>query len=257
MAYNKNFDDYYFAIYGSRWETLRKSLLEDTKTVAFSDGLLRSYNLDYASVLVAYSLRLPESGTILDACAAPGGKSLVILSRMNSKHQLLANDFSTERRRRLLNVLNEYVKLERRSMVNVSGFDTATLGSKKTEHGRFSAILLDAPCSSERHVIQNKKALSEWTSARPRFLAQRQWALISSSFLLLKNESSLVYSTCAISIEENDGVISRLIKKYKGAVLLDEPDFSEGEKTHFGRIILPDVCCGMGPIYIARFRKSI
>ena len=144
---------------------------------------------------------------------------------------------------------------EKRSMVNVSGFDAAALGAKKSEHGRFVGILLDVPCSSERHVIQSEKALSEWMPARPRFLARRQWALLSAAFLLLKSGGSLVYSTCAISKEENDGVIARLMNKYKDSVLLDAPDFTEGEKTLFGRIILPDVSDGMGPMYIARFRK--
>ena len=256
MVINENFENYYSSLYGDRWENLRKSLLEEAKTVDFSDGLTKAYRLDYASVLAAMSLRIGDSGIILDACAAPGGKSLVLLSRMNKNVSLLSNELSAERRRRLLNVLNEHLDSEKRSLVNVSGFDAAALGAKKSEHERFDGILLDVPCSSERHVIQNTKALSEWTKARPRFLSRRQWSLLSSSFLLLKSGGSLVYSTCAVSNEENDGVVSRLMQKYKDRVLLDEVDFTEGEKTIFGRIILPDICYGMGPMYIARFRKT-
>jgi 16S rRNA (cytosine1407-C5)-methyltransferase len=230
-------------------------LLEDAALVPFGHGLSMPYLLNHASVLAALALRLPEAGTVLDACAAPGGKSLVIASGLGDGQRLLANDLSSERRGRLALVLDEHLDAEKRQRVRVSGFDAARLAGRQSERGRFAGILLDAPCSSERYVLRNEKALSEWTSARPRYLAQRQWALFSAAFLLLAPGASLVYATCAISPEENDGVVSRLMKKYKDEVTLDAPEFKEGEKTAFGRLILPDETGGMGPMYIARVRK--
>ena len=105
-------------------------------------------------------------------------------------------------------------------------------------------------------MIQSPKALAEWTPARPRSLSLRQWSLLSAAFLLLKPGGSLVYATCAITAEENDGPVSRLLSKYAGQIEPDEPDFSAGEKTEFGRLILPDESQGMGPMYVARFRKT-
>jgi 16S rRNA (cytosine1407-C5)-methyltransferase len=255
MGINDSFEAYYTSLYGKRWENLRKSLFEKVETISFNQGLKMPYIMDRASVLAAQALHLPEEGIVLDACAAPGGKSLVIASAMNYKLRLLANEFSGERRRRLVKVLNEHLDEERRTRVTVSGFDAATLGGRKTEFGRFRGVLLDVPCSSERHVIQNEKSLGAWKTARPRFLAHRQWALLSAAFLVLQPGTSLVYVTCALSFEENDGVVSRLLKKYKDEVLIDKPDFQEGENTAFGRIILPDVSGGMGPMYVARFKK--
>jgi 16S rRNA (cytosine1407-C5)-methyltransferase len=249
------FNAYYKNIYGSRWNTLKEALLESSSPFAFSDGLCTSYMMDEASVIAAKTLKLPDEGIILDACAAPGGKSLVIASSMNDEVSLLSNEFSSERRRRLVNVLDEYLPPEKRSRVQVSGFDAASQGGRKTERERFSAIMLDVPCSSERHVLGNAKALSEWTEARPKFLSSRQWALLSSAFLLLKPGASLVYSTCSITPSENDAVAERLIKKYKDSVCIDKPDFSAGEETQFGRIILPDHDNNLGPMYVARFRK--
>ena len=72
---------------------------------------------------------------------------------------------------------------------------------------------------------------------------------------MLQPGASLVYVTCAISEEENDGVASRLLNKYRDEALPDEPDFPEGEKTALGRLILPDVSGGIGPLYLALFRK--
>jgi len=252
---NKAFEAYYQNLWGCRWAKLRESLLLPAASFPYGDGLDKPYIMDRASILAAGSLRLPASGIVLDACAAPGGKSLVLASRMGSGVRLLCNELSGDRRRRLLRVLDEHLGGEKRRQVTVSGFDAAALGGNKAEWNRFDAILLDAPCSSERHVIQNPKALSEWKEARPRYLSRRQWSLLSAAFLLLKPGGSLVYATCALTPEENDGPVSRLFSKYAGLLAPDEPDFPEGEKTRWGRLILPDVSGGMGPMYVARFRK--
>jgi 16S rRNA (cytosine1407-C5)-methyltransferase len=257
MKPNEDFDDYYQALYGGRWINLRKALLEKSPSVPFDNSRLVSpYYMDPASVRAAESLRLTESGTILDACAAPGGKSLVIASSLPQGAFLRANELSRERRRRLLKVLDSHLSGETRVRVTVSGFDAAALGGKAACRETFSGVLLDAPCSSERHVIQNEKALSLWTAARPRFLARRQWALLSSCFLMLEPGASLVYATCALSAEENDGVAEKLLAKYGDGAVLDPPCFPEGEQTRFGRIILPDYSGGSGPLYVARFLKK-
>ena len=256
---NQKFEDYYGSIYGARWPLLRESLLSPVKAVPFNRGLKKPYMMDRASIIAAESLRLPESGLVLDACAAPGGKSLVLVSRMKDSSTLVSNEFSAERRRRLSKVLDEHLAEDKRRQIKITGFNAARLGRKKSIC--YDAILLDVPCSSERHVITDKKALEQWTPARPRFLCARQWSLLSAAFLILKEGGSLVYSTCAISAAENDGVVSRLLKKYGSRVIMDEPDFSEsgiliGEKTQYGRIMLPDQCGGSGPMYVARFGKS-
>ncbi|MDR1105070.1 MAG: 16S rRNA methyltransferase [Treponema sp.] len=193
---------------------------------------------------------------MLDACAAPGGKTLVIASALPPGFRLIANDISGERRRRLSDVLDRHLPAEKRGQVSVSGFDAAALGGRESERNRFAAVLLDAPCSSEAHVIRDPAALGAWTPARPRFLARRQWALLSAAFLLLSPGGVLVYVTCSLSPEENDGVAGRLPEKYGGEVLFDIPAFEEGEKTRYGRIMLPDREGGLGPMYVARFRKS-
>ncbi|MDR2552968.1 MAG: 16S rRNA methyltransferase [Treponema sp.] len=270
MIINPAFEAYYRGIYKNRWEGLRQGLLEPGAGILYGDGLRSPYYLDRASVLAALSLRLPpdmaeaagkeeEPPLILDACAAPGGKALIIASRMGSGAVLVANELSARRRRRLALVLDGHLPPEKRGTVKVSGFDAAAEAGRKGGRERFAAVLLDAPCSSERHVIRDQRALGAWTAARPKFLAHRQWALLSAAFLLLRPGGSLVYATCALSPDENDGVVRRLMEKYGGpggSCTLDRLDFTEGEETAYGRIILPDLSGGAGPLYTARFRKS-
>jgi 16S rRNA (cytosine1407-C5)-methyltransferase len=253
------FDAFYAEIWGERWPSLRESLSAPADLCAYQGAkgeFIKPYLMDRASILAAETLPLREEGerVILDACAAPGGKTLVIASRMPRGWTLLSNELSSERRRRLGNVLDEHLSAAIRSRVKVSGFDAAAAGRRQSERERFDAILLDAPCSSERHVRGSESALLEWTPARPRNLAQRQWALLSSCFLMLKKGGSLVYATCSINEGENDGVAGRIFDKYADAVL-ENPTFSEGEETAFGRLILPDASGGAGPMYVARVRK--
>lgn len=254
----REFDERYAGLFGARWPGLRAALLEPGDSVDYSDGLLEPYRLDSASVAAARALRLPDSGEILDACAAPGGKSLVLGSAMGPGARLLCNELSSDRRRRLSDVLNRHLPPATRSRVTVSGFDAAAAGGRASERGRFGAILLDAPCSSERHVLKDASALREWTPARIKFLSRRQWSLLSSAFLLLAPGGSLVYATCALSPEENDGPVRRLLDKYGDEVALDPlPDASGAERTEYGVHYLPDLASGAGPLYVARVTKRL
>jgi 16S rRNA (cytosine1407-C5)-methyltransferase len=257
----KEFDEYFSALYGERWPLLRAALGQPGAAVEYGEGLAAPYRLDAASVAAAQALRLPGSGLVLDACAAPGGKTLVLASRLAEGAAILANELSSERRRRLSDVLDAHLPAALRSRVTVSGFDAAAAGARQSERGRFAAILLDAPCSSERHVLASGKALKEWSPARVKFLAQRQWSLLSSCFLLLADGGSLVYATCALSPAENDGPMARLFKKYGEKLALDAvADESalaagEAERSAFGVFYAPDRNKGAGPLYIARVRK--
>lgn len=248
----------YAELYGERWPALYAALLEPGDSVEYTEGLAAPYRLDSASIEAAKALRLPESGEILDACAAPGGKSLVIASRMGADVRLVCNELSSERRRRLVDVLDSRLDPGIRARVAVSGFDAAAAGGRQSERGRFAAVLLDAPCSSERHVARDASALAEWSPARIRFLSRRQWSLLSSAFLLLAPGGSLVYATCALSPEENDGPVDRLFAKYGDEVEADPLDASPAaERTGRGLIYLPDRAGGAGPLFIARVRKRL
>jgi len=198
-------------------------------------------------------LHLPKAGIILDACAAPGGKTLVLAGRSGPQVRIEANELSSERRRRLRDVLDGQLPHVTRARVSVTGYDAARLC--RTTKNRYDAILLDAPCSSERHVLNSQRALSVWTPARTRQLALRQWSLLSSCFLMLKPGGCLVYSTCSISPMENDGVLRRLVEKYGDHC--DIFDVEWGEKTSFGAIILPDAAHGAGPLFVAHIHKNV
>lgn len=265
----QGFDSYYGDLYGERWPALKKALLEPVRQFEFKEGLIKPYFLDCASVAAGLSLpcfsenEIREGDkTILDMCAAPGGKSL-ILSRLlsNDSFTMVANEKSGERKARLCKVLDEHLSSSVRKRIHVTGKDAALWC--KAEKNAFDRILIDAPCSSERHLLSSPHHLSLWTPARIRNLSYTQWAILSSGYIALKPGGYLLYSTCAISFSENDGVIEKLIKKYPDAqicsseipeeyqVLLDVCE----EKTSFGKHILPDKSSGCGPLYYSLIKK--
>jgi len=214
-----------------------------------ADELLDIYIMDPASVLVARALEVQSGDRVLDMCAAPGGKSLVLTESLAEEGEIFCNDLSPERRERLKKVIQQYVPRSVRDRVWVTGKDGVQFGLKEPES--YDRILLDAPCSGERHILENKSALEEWSPRRTEHLASRQYALLAAALLAVKPGGRIVYSTCSISPSENDGVVAKLLKKKKDAIqLLEAPLAPGGERTEHGVIYLPDQC-GFGPLYFA------
>ena len=281
---SQGFNSYYKEIFGDRWEVLKEALLKESVPVTYNlskikgeeDGELRTYYLDAASILAAFSLPLKGAEEILDLCAAPGGKTLVISSLMGEDSKLTSNERSAERKHRLSKVVEEHIPSRIKENITVTCSDGAVWC--KTKSNCFDRILLDAPCSSERHVLQDEKYLAQWSPARIKTLSMEQWALLSSAYRMLKDNGILLYSTCALAPKENDEVIERLFKKFDNCVNLsfesekyqnlknDEaklqlftdnvslPDF---ERTKYGYQILPDKQNGAGPIYFSIIMKKL
>ncbi|WP_413558183.1 RsmB/NOP family class I SAM-dependent RNA methyltransferase [Bdellovibrio sp. HCB209] len=218
-----------------------------------ADEMLDTYVMDPASVMVARALEAQSGDRMLDMCAAPGGKSLILIEAIAEDGEVFCNDLSPERRERLKKVIQQYVPRDVRNRVWVTGKDGVQFGLK--EPNSFDRVLLDAPCSGERHILENTKAQDEWSPRRTEHLATRQYSLLSAALLAVKPGGRIVYSTCSISPVENDDVIRKLLKKKKGAVKLLPAQLGVGgEATEFGVAYMPDRC-GFGPLYFSVIEK--
>lgn len=266
----EGFEKYYSDIFGSRWESLKKALAGETVYAEWSGGGSEKYYLDPASVFAAMQLPVTKGKKFLDMCAAPGGKTLVIASRMPEDAELVSNERSAQRKMRLVQVCDTCLPENIRSRIKISCSDAAKWCTTQTE--AYDRILLDAPCSSERHVLADEKYLSEWSPNRIKTLAMEQWALLSSAYRLLAPGGYLLYSTCALCPAENDEVIARLFKKFDTAKLLFKdsiPEITENysafckmdaipepERTKYGFHILPDQKAKCGPIWFTLIYKE-
>lgn len=293
------FDSYYTEIYGDRWQELKASLCKENVYVKFlhsgktiseeEEGEIpcQEYFLDPASVCAALSLPVNDSDKVLDLCAAPGGKSLILSSVLPDNGCLFSNERSPDRKKRLAKVIATCLPRETSSRVTVSCSDGALWCRRESE--AYDSILLDAPCSSERHVLNDEKYLKDWTPNRVKTMTIEQWALLSSAFRLLKKGGYMVYSTCALAEEENDKILQRLVKKFpqvqfmsfeevkavfdsnaeklenllfypdrdgEKALSLVQSTFQKAHKTQYGFHILPDTGEGAGPIFFSLLRKN-
>lgn len=87
---------------------------------------------------------------------------------------------------------------------------------------RFDKILVDAPCSGTGTIRKSPETLKIWNPLMVRRLANQQKALIETAFSLLKPGGTLVYSTCSVEPEENEGVVDWLLQKYPVAAVVEE-----------------------------------
>ncbi len=272
-------EDFYLSLIGPRWNTLRPFLLNDEQRVArwnrFASGipeetyfdyekvseisrdennLLQYYVMDLASIFVARALGVQDGDMVLDMCAAPGGKSLILAEMMGSAGELTANELSEARRERLKKVIQQYIPRDVRDRVWVTGRDGGKFALSHAE--KFDRILIDAPCSGERHLIADESAIKEWKKTRSEKLAQRQYALLTAGLIAMKPGGRMVYSTCSISPLENDGVIAKLLKKKEGfRTVKTELPVESAERTEYGIQLWPDVT-GFGPMYYCVIEKD-
>ena len=217
-------------------------------------GLKGFYAMDLASLFPVLALEIESEDRVLDMCAAPGGKALMIVEQSRKPEQIYLNEPSRARRDRLKKVLREYLPAEIREKLNLKGIDGARIGLKDKE--AFNKILIDAPCSGERHLIRDPKVMGKWSPARSKNLSQRQYALLASAWASLAPGGKMVYSTCSISKMENDQIISRLINKKKGKLRVVQKQWAYGEATEHGWQILPDRDEAWGPIYFSILSKE-
>jgi 16S rRNA C967 or C1407 C5-methylase (RsmB/RsmF family) len=213
-----------------------------------ASGINDLYIMDPASIYPALALGVQSGDRVLDLCAAPGGKTLLLAEGLKDGGELVANELSDQRRARLRAVLNMYVSAPVRTRVKVTNHD----GSKWClyEKDAFDRVLVDAPCSGERHLLANPAELNVWSKARTKNLNLRQYALLVSALQVVKPGGRIVYSTCSISPMENDAVIARLLKKRKGEARVLMSQIDVGEATEHGWALLPDQC-SVGPIYFS------
>lgn len=249
----ETFDSYFESIYTTRWESLKKSMLKEEVYETIDLNGEKKYYMDPASVMIANELSLQPGEVALDMCAAPGGKSLILAKLLNGSGKLVCNDRSASRRERLRRVINETIPEKLKENIHITGHDANRWGLY--EQNVYDKILLDAPCSSERHLLKQPKLLEKWSKARTKQLSIQQYAMLVSALTALKTKGTLIYSTCSISEEENDKVIDKLHKKKSGQFKILPINFTIGEDTKYGKIILPDTNNGMGPLYCVKLMK--
>jgi 16S rRNA C967 or C1407 C5-methylase (RsmB/RsmF family)/NOL1/NOP2/fmu family ribosome biogenesis protein len=164
------------------------------------------YIQDAGSMLALEVLDARPGELICDLCAAPGAKASAILESLNGTGMLLANEVIRSR----ADVLAWSLARTRHSNYALGSLDPVVLADHL--HGQFDAVLVDAPCSGQALVSNNKRDQNAFAAQQIEHSAQRQARILDSAIKLLKPGGRLVYSTCTFAVEENEQQMQRLIE---------------------------------------------
>jgi 16S rRNA (cytosine967-C5)-methyltransferase len=160
---------------------------------------------------VSVELLDPRPGeSVLDACAAPGGKTAMMAGMMEGKGELVAMDVHDDR----LDTLQDTIKRTGWDFVQILKGDAAKGFPQKDK--QFDAILLDVPCLNTGVMRRRVDARWRFTRDRIEMIKKTQRQILIAMSKHLKFGGRMVYSTCSLEVEENEEMVNRWVREHTG-----------------------------------------
>ncbi len=174
------------------------------------------YYIQDPSAMSVVSLLDPRPGeTVLDLCAAPGGKSTQIAGQLQGEGLLVANEIIPGRAK----ILSQ--NIERMGITNAVVCNEEPKRLAKHFPHFFDKIVVDAPCSGEGMFRKDETAITEWSPDLVTMCAIRQQEILSFAVQMLRPGGVLVYSTCTFAPEEDEEQIQGFLLNYPEYELQD------------------------------------
>ncbi|KKO20174.1 MAG: 16S rRNA (cytosine(967)-C(5))-methyltransferase RsmB [Candidatus Brocadia sp.] len=188
----------------------------------FAEGLF--FVQDISAMKAAEFLKVDKSHTVLDLCAAPGGKTTHIAELLEGTGWIYAMDISPSR----LQLVKENCR--RMGIHNVS-----LVCGDASEDGapfqmQFDRVLIDAPCSNTGVLARRAEARWRLKEGDIESLASLQYSILTAGAALMKPDGYLVYSTCSIEPEENQAIIKKFITQQDLGQILPIRGGEDGNK---------------------------
>ncbi|KAI4456276.1 hypothetical protein MML48_8g00010465 [Holotrichia oblita] len=234
-------------------------------------GVLNYYLMDGGSLLPVLALDVKPGDKILDMCAAPGGKSYLILQTLYPD-QLISNDVTKSRTNRVHNVMKQYLYDLEEKWLNQNKLRISLMDARDIHEGDFDKIIVDVPCTTDRHSVKE----TENNIFRPDRIKERlklpelQTELLVQAIKLVKIGGNVVYSTCSLSPIQNDGVVHLALKqiweetdiqitiKDLNVALLQADKiykFADQKLMKYGHLIVPNLQINFGPTYFCKMQR--
>ena len=208
------------------------------------------YIQDASSYLAVTALDVKDEEVVLDACAAPGGKTLAILQEYNPK-VLVAGDIH-EHKIKLL----ETLKKEN----NFKNLEIVLNDARNIENMNrvFDKILLDVPCSGLGVLRKKPEKIYTLENSEIKKIKKIQKEIFSSAYNSLAENGELVYSTCTFTKEENTNNIAYFLEKYSDLTIekVELPENIFVTKDEYGGNYIDYRNEFLDGFYIAKFRKK-
>lgn len=238
------------------WNNLGRYLPERISFIEDPNWHAGAYYVQEASSMflshIIQQINLSENAIVLDSCAAPGGKSTLILSHLSDNATLVANEIIPNRN----TILRE----------NLIRWGHANLIVTQSDVNKFSplneffdAVFVDAPCSGEGLFRRDPNSIQEWSVNNTEICTQRQKQILANLHNTIKPGGYLIYSTCTFNESENFEASSILLEHDFEKVDIDISSFkgiSKEEKMGvLGYAFRPGNIEGEG-FFVSVFRKK-
>lgn len=174
---------------------------------------------------------------LLDACAAPGGKSVLLSSKCGEVH-------SCEIHEHRLALIEAYK--QRMGVKNITARLADSSEFIPEYEGAFDAVLCDAPCSGTGVINENPDIKLFRKEEDIAELSALQLKILNNCSRYLKSGGRLYYSTCSVLPEENDSVVYNFLQSVNGFKLCEAESPLPHRKTKFGLQFLPHISLGAG-----------
>ncbi len=175
------------------------------------------YVQEPAAMCPAECIDINPEWTVLDMCAAPGGKSTQLKNKLGDKGVLVSNEIISSRCKILTG------NIERLGLKNTVTTCMDTNKLSKIFPDTFDLIMCDAPCSGEGMFRKEEASITEWSTDNVKMCAERQMTILENAVKLLKNGGYIIYATCTFSLEENEMLIDSFLSNH--------PEFELSEVT--------------------------
>lgn len=216
--------------------TVWKDFYELTEDVCWQEVLTvlktgKLYVQDPMTRIPVEQLDVQLGGNVLDLCAAPGGKTVQIAQKLKQTGCIVSVDLPNHMKR-----LEENTKFY--PQVRLIGKDILALQKEDFRENNlpecFDRVLIDVPCSNTGVARRKPDVLNRLKSEDFNVLPKIQFELLCKASIFVKKNGLLVYSTCSIDPEENDGVVKAFLKQHEDFSLLSSHVSLPWEDNHDG-----------------------
>ena len=205
---------------------------------------------DASSYIAVKNLDVSEKDTVLDACAAPGGKSLAILQTFSPK-LLLATDIHEHKIEVMKKMKEKY---------GYDNFEVKLNDATKIENlnMKFDRILLDVPCSGLGVLRKKPEKIYNLTSDDIKNLKKLQKKIFDSAYACLNDDGIILYSTCTFTENENTNNLKYFLEKYDNLKVeeIEVPENVIISKDEFGGTYISYKNQYLDGFYIVKLKKT-
>lgn len=195
---------------------------------------------------VAICAAISPCGSLLDACAAPGGKSVLLADKCKC---VTACEIHPHRKK----LIEEYAARMRVDNVTASVADSSVFNPRF--ENAFDAVLVDAPCSGTGVIADNPDIKLNRREEDVSTLSEVQASILSNCARYVKSGGRLYYSTCSVLPEENDSIAVGFLQTHENFELTVPQSPLGHRRTNYGLQFLPHISLGAG-FYLTSFTKK-